>query len=158
MEKRLVNDVLFMERTTHRVYSDDFRILFLSLKMVPEEWHNCKTELERLLYLVKNMENLDKNSEPYKTREYSDMFDTAELASFAAEDVVAYSNSYLKELDNQSAIRFAARENRKEGIQEGIQETLRKVVTNMRAKGYDDQEISDLIGESLADIKEIFRE
>lgn len=56
---------------------------------VSNDWDDCKTELERRLYLIKNMENLNKNSKPYLTGEYDEMFNAAEMASMAAEDIVA---------------------------------------------------------------------
>lgn len=35
-------------------------IFMCSLKEVPEMWEECKTEMECILFLIKNMDNMDK--------------------------------------------------------------------------------------------------
>lgn len=118
-EHRLVNEVVLMERMTHVVFTDDFRIFFLSLAQVSDEWEDCDTELERQLYLIKNMEKLNKESKPYRSGEYNELFKASEIASMANEDIVAYRNSIMIEMERQSAIEFAKKEGREEGIAEG---------------------------------------
>ena len=113
-ERRLVNEVLLMERNTHVVFTEDFKIFFLSLSQVSDEWEGCRTDLERQLYLIKNMEKLDKDSKPYKTGEYEEMFRASEIASMAAEDIVEYRNSIMIEMERQSALEFAKEEGREE--------------------------------------------
>lgn len=51
------------------------------------------------------------------------------------EEAVAYSESYLKELDNQSVLRFTAKKNREEGRQEGKMEGILEVARNMLKNG-----------------------
>ena len=89
-EKRIVNEVLLIERETHIVLTEDLKIFFLSLNQVAKEWEDCKTELERRLYLIKNMEKLNKESKPYKSGEYEEMFNASEIASIAAEWILKW--------------------------------------------------------------------
>ena len=134
-EHRIVNEIVLMERNTHVVFTEDFKIFFLSLAQVSEEWDNCKSELERQLYLVKNMEKLNKESKPYKSGEYEDMFNASEIASMAAEDIVAYRNSILIEMERQSALEFAKEEGKEEGREEGIEFGKMEVAREMKKKG-----------------------
>lgn len=118
---------------------------------------NCKSELERLLFLIKNMENLTKDSKPYRSGEYDDMFTASSTEYLSNEEAVAYSKSYFKELDNQSAVRFAARKNREEGREEGREQgreegreegrmlQLADNVRNLRRNGFDDPTITRLL-------------
>lgn len=131
LERRLVNEVVLMERDTHTVFTEDFKIFFLSLAQVNDEWDNCKSELERQLYLIKNMEKLNKESKPYKSGEYEDLFNASEIASMAAEDIVAYRNSIMIEMERQSALEFAKEEGKEEGIEVGKMEVARE----MKKKG-----------------------
>lgn len=117
LEHRLVNEVVLMERNTHVVFSEDFHIFFLSLARVSEEWDDCKTELERQLYLIKNMEKLNKESKPYKMGEYDELFKASEMASMAMDDIVEYRNSIMAEMERESELEFA----REEGIEHGIE-------------------------------------
>lgn len=126
LERRLVNEVLLMEKSTHVVFSEDIKIFFLSLEQVSKEWDDCNTELEKRLYLIKNMENLNKESKPYKTRGYDEMFDAAEIASMAAEDIVEYRNSILIEMERQSELEFKKEEGIELGIELGIEKGMEK--------------------------------
>ncbi len=106
-ERRLVNEIALMERKSHRPYTDKLNLIFIALPGVPKEWDECKTELQRLLYLIKNMENLSKESKPYKSGEYDDLFTASATGNLSKEESVAYSMSYFQALERESAIRFA---------------------------------------------------
>lgn len=142
-EHRLVNEIVLMERDTHVVFTEDFKIFFLSLAQVNEEWDGCRSELERQLYLVKNMEKLNKESKPYISGEYEDIFNASEIASMAAEDIVAYRSSIMIEMERQSALEFAKEEGkeegreegRAEGREEGIEAGKMEVAREMKKKG-----------------------
>ncbi len=67
------------------------------------------------------MENLDKNSKPYLTGDYDEMFKAAELASMANEEIVAYRNSILQEMERESEIQYAKEEGIQIGEERGIQ-------------------------------------
>ncbi|MBD5262858.1 MAG: Rpn family recombination-promoting nuclease/putative transposase [Bacteroides sp.] len=129
-EKSLIKDFRIMDRASLEEYSDKFRLIFLSLKQIPKQWEACETELTRQLYLIKNMENLTKESKPYLSGEYDDFFTASKTENLTNEEAVAYSESYLKELDNQSVVRFTARKNRAEGRAEGILEVARNMLKN----------------------------
>lgn len=105
-----------MEKNTHVVLTEDVKIYFLSLSQVSNDWDECKTDLERRLYLIKNMENLNKNSKPYKTGEYEEMFNASEMAYMAAEEIVEYKNSILAEMERESELEYAE----EQGIEKGI--------------------------------------
>lgn len=89
-EARLIKEMLLMEKKSHEVYSENMKLIFISLPEVPETWDECKTELERLLYIIKNMENLTRESEPYKSGKYYEIFEAAETELLSNEEAVAY--------------------------------------------------------------------
>ena len=104
---RLLKEMLIMERHTHEVYTENVKLIFIALPEVPAEWEDCDTELLRLLYIIKNMEDMTKKSKPYICGDYDEIFDAASTGSLTCEEAVSYSQSYFKECDNQSAVRFA---------------------------------------------------
>ncbi|MDE6754916.1 MAG: Rpn family recombination-promoting nuclease/putative transposase [Muribaculaceae bacterium] len=140
-ERRLVNEVVLMERNTDVVFTEDVKIFFLSLLQVHKEWDDCETEIERQLYLIKNMENLNKESKPYKCGKYDDMFKASEIASMAAEDIVAYRNSIMIEMERESALEFAKEEGMEKGMEKGIklgrEEGREEVARKMKENGMD---------------------
>lgn len=161
----LVKDMMLMDKASHEIYSENLRLVFLALPEVPEQWDDCDTELARLLFLIKNMEELNKKSKPYLSGEYDDIFKASSTDSLNEEEVEYYSQSYLKTLDNQSAVRFAEKKYFAEGEAIGIAkgeaigvakgkaegelEKLIQIVNSLRSNGLDDFTIAKLINEPL---------
>lgn len=140
-----------MERDTHTVYTEDYKIFFLSLAQVHKEWDECESEVERMLYLIKNMDKLNKESKPYKTGEYDEVFRASEIAAMAMEDVVAYKDSVLREMEYQSEIDFA----KEEAIEEGRKEEKIKLVKKFHLAGVADEIIAQAANLSLDEIRKI---
>ena len=99
--------------------SEKLRMVFLSLRQLPQEWDDCKTELERIMYLIKNMDKLDKNSKPYKAGGYENLFDAAESRKIASEDVVLYSQSLERLRSYQAGVDYAAEQSWASGLEKG---------------------------------------
>ena len=121
---KLVQDFRMMESETHQVFSNIMRLLIVSLEEVKPTWEECKTELEQITFIIKNMHLMDKNSEAYKSKKYEDMFDAAEISSMAAEDVVTYGQSQRKLEDMQLAYDWARSEGYNQGIEKGIEKGI----------------------------------
>ena len=115
--------------------SEKLRMVFLSLRQLPQEWDDCKTELERIMYLIKNMDKLDKNSEPYKSGGYENMFDAAESRQIAAEDVVLYSQSLERLRFYQAGVDYAAEQSWASGLEKGRAEGRVEGRAEGRAEG-----------------------
>lgn len=142
MSRTLLKDILLIDRHTGEVYTERLRYIFISLPQVPEEWDDCDSEFLRIIYLIKNMENMTRNSKPYRTGEYDDFFDAASTYHLTNEEAVAYSQSYLKELENQSAVRFAASKSR----EEGREEERRRNIEAARKAGLSEEMIASIFG------------
>ena len=65
------------------------------------------------------MDKLDKNSEPYKSGGYENMFDAAESRQIAAEDVVLYSQSLERLRFYQAGVDYAAEQSWASGLEKG---------------------------------------
>ena len=65
------------------------------------------------------MDKLDKNSEPYKSGGYENMFDAAESRQIAAEDVVLYSQSLERLRSYQAGVDYAAEQSWASGLEKG---------------------------------------
>ena len=135
MSRRLKHDIRFADIETHERLSDDVRLLFLSLKEVKKKWEECTTELERLLFLIKNMHKMDKESTPYQEKNYYKLFHASEMPPRCSEEYVYYSQSVLKMKENQRAVDYAAKKARAEGMAEGIEKGIEKGMAEGIEKG-----------------------
>lgn len=122
LSERLVRDVRLIDTKTNEVYSDKMRMIFLAMPEMKKRWADCHTELEQLIYLVKNMEKLDKNSDAYKSKQYDDLFDSCEKVYLSAEELVEYSRSKRRMSDLEYSMSLYKEECRAEGRAEGREE------------------------------------
>ena len=113
------------------------------------------------------MENMTRDSKPYKSGLYEEFFDAASTQMLSAEEAVAYSDSYYKELENQSAVRLAERKAMERGMEKGLKKGMEKgmekgreeamidIARKMRMRGISPDEISSMTGLSLKRLREL---
>ena len=63
---KLCTDIVLSDRNTHEVFSDKLRFIFIELPAFTNEEEECITDFERWIYVLKNMETL--NRLPFKAR------------------------------------------------------------------------------------------
>ena len=63
---KLHTDIVLSDRDTHEVFSDKLRFIFIELPAFTKEEEKCITDFERWIYVLKNMETL--NRLPFKAR------------------------------------------------------------------------------------------
>lgn len=63
---KLRTDIVLSDRNTHEVFSDKLRFIFIELPAFTNEEEECITDFERWIYVLKNMETL--NRLPFKAR------------------------------------------------------------------------------------------
>ena len=61
---KLHTDIVLSDRDTHEVFSDKLRFIFIELPAFTKEEEECITDFERWIYVLKNMETL--NRLPFK--------------------------------------------------------------------------------------------
>ena len=116
MTKKTMHDVRLMDIHSHEIYSDLFRMLFLHLADAKHDWDSCTTDYDKILFLIKNMHKMDKDSKAYKSREFDEMFREAEIDNLVNEEAVAYSQSRLKYEETLAAVDYASNSSFERGI------------------------------------------
>lgn len=151
MKDSLVHEMVFSDRVTGDILTDKMRIVLLSLKQLKgKRWDECENELEQILYLVRNMENLNKESEAYKSGDFKEYFEAAETASMVNEDVVAYSQSLQKLRSIEAGVRYAR--------QEAKEEEMIHSIRLMDSFGITHDKIAKAYNLSLEEIGKILKE
>ena len=143
--------------------SEKLRMVFLSLRQIPQRWEDCVTELQRIMYLIKNMDKLDKNSKPYKAGGYENLFDAAESRKIASEDVVLYSQSLERLRSYQAGVDYAAEQSwasglekgRAEGIELGEERMSVRIARNLLKSGLSKEMVASATGLSLDRIESL---
>ena len=135
LSPKLVRDIMLTDRVTGEALTDKVHIFLCSLKEVPGKWEDCRTEMECILFLIKNMEHMDSTSLAYREGRFAEIFEAARSNRLKADEKIAYSQSLEKLRDTQAGIQFAADRAREEGRAEGEAIGRAKGEAIGRAKG-----------------------
>lgn len=171
MTRSGIHDVKLMDIHSHEIYSDVLNMKFIHLNEAKKKWGDCKTEYDKILFLIKNMHTMDKKSEAYRSGEFGDIFKESEICSMAAEDIVAYGESYQKYVDTLAAVDYAARDSYSKGIERGIEQGIergieqgiergiererRDSIIRMSSVGMDIQQIAYIYGLPIDEVRRI---
>ena len=130
-----MRDIQLSDNESHEIFSNLLHLIFVSLKQTKKTWEDCENEFDKLMFLIKNMHKMDKNSKAYKSKEYDDLFREAELDNMACEDFVAYSQSELKLKEIQESYDWSRAAGFSQGKEEGYEEGYKEGKEEGRQKG-----------------------
>ena len=147
-------DVGLMDLKTMKPFSDKIRMIFLQLPYFTKELEECKDVFEKIIYVLKHMEILQRMPFLAQDAVFKRLSEIAEVASLSKEERRQYDESlrhyrdtiavmHGQYLEGEAKGRAEGRtEGRTEGRAEGIMEVARK----MKAKGHSEKEIEELTG------------
>ena len=149
---KLHTDIVLSDRDTHEVFSDKLRFIFIELPAFTKEEEECITDFERWIYVLKNMETL--NRLPFKARKavFEKLEKIIDIASLTKEEREKYDEiAFAKEKGIEEGMEKGMEKGRKEGEKKKQLEIAR----NMKAKGFAAEDISELTGLPVKEIKEL---
>ncbi|MDM8199587.1 Rpn family recombination-promoting nuclease/putative transposase, partial [Mediterranea massiliensis] len=164
---KLRTDVILADRDTHEQFSDRMRMIFLELPSFTKEEDECETDFERWIYVLKNMETLQRL--PFKARQavFDKLEQIVDIASLSKEDRMKYDESIKIYRDNLAVMSFAEANGREKGRAEGREEGLEEGrkegraeqnienARKMKAKGFPTELIAEITQLSKEDIEQL---
>lgn len=172
---QLRTDIVLSNRETHEIFTDKMRYVFLQLPAFQKEEDECKTDFERWIYVLKNMETLHRL--PFKARKavFRKLEEIVDIASLSKEDRVKYDESIKVYRDNLVTEAWALEEGKKRGIEigkeqgieigkeqgieigkeQGKEEATIQNARGMKAEGIPIETIAKITGLSIEKIKEL---
>ncbi|WP_218049238.1 PD-(D/E)XK nuclease family transposase, partial [Bacteroides acidifaciens] len=100
------------DRDTHEQFSDKLRFIFIELPSFTKEEAECVTDFDRWIYVLKNMETL--NRMPFKARKsvFEKLEKIVDIASLSKEERVKYDESIKVYRDSLVTMEFAEQKGR----------------------------------------------
>ena len=125
---KLRTDIVLSDRNTHEIFSDKLRFIFIELPAFTKEEEECETDFERWIYILKNMETL--NRLPFKARKavFEKLEKIVDIASLTKEERKKYDESIKVYRDQLVTTAYA----REEGIEKGRAEEKFEIARKMR--------------------------
>jgi predicted transposase/invertase (TIGR01784 family) len=136
-------DVKLSDVDSHKVFYNKLTFIYLEMPKFNKTVDELESRFEKWLYVIRNLNRLEKVPEKLKEQVFERLFEVAEVAKFTREQLQLYENSLKYYRDIKNSLDTA----REEGIKE--------VAFRMMERGYPLQDVSDLTGLSIENLKKL---
>ena len=141
---RYISEYTFREKETHELLDETIFIIFAELTRFNKSEDECNSELDRMLYVLKNSEKLKKPAGWLKNPVYARILRAFEIMAFSKTKRIQYNKDMYDERRRVGEMKAARQEGREEGLLLGARQTLYQIARNMLAKGMSVSEVSEL--------------
>ena len=147
-------DIKLTDTETKEVFYDKLTFIYLEMPKFNMTIDELETRFDKWLYVIRNLNRLDKVPDKLRERIFEKLFETAEIAKFTPEQVRSYEDSLKYYRDMKNSLDTA----REEGILEGIERGIEKVAENMLKKEISFKVIAETTGLTEQQIEILKRE
>ena len=146
-----------------RLFSDKMRLIYLQMPCFTKEADECENHFERWIYILKNMEILERMPWAAQNAVFQRLAEVAEVSKLSKKDRLAYDHALKRYRDTYNAITGAEQkgraegraEGRVEGRAEGEHDKALDVAKNLKGMGLSDEDIARATGLSQDDIQHL---
>ncbi len=140
-------DVGLVDLATHKIFSDKLRLIYLQLPLFNEKESDCDTDFKCWIYVLKNMETLNRLPFAARNAVFERLSQIAEVRSLTHEEQVQYENSLRNYRDT-----YAVMEGR---YQDGIEQGKRQMAASMIREGIALERIAAMSGFTLVELQQM---
>jgi len=134
------------EKTTGEVPYDTINVIFAELEKFRKAGSECKTDIEKWLYVLKNMSRLDDLPEDFRNEVFIKLFEAVNVNLFSDMERREYISRWFAENDEKEILRSAKNEGFDEGLERGREKGLIDTAKRMLGLGIDIDVISQCTG------------
>lgn len=152
---RFRTDVALMDMQENKLFSDKMRLIYLQLPYFTKEVDECETILEKLIYVLKHMDVLQRM--PWLAQEavFQKLESIAEVSSLSKEERRRYDESLRVYRDTIAVMEGQYLEGEQKGREEGIEKTNRENAAKMKELGVSSDIIAQVTGLPLEEIEQM---
>ena len=144
-------DVALSDLKTKELFSDKLRLIYLQLPYFEKEADECENVFERLIYVLKNMDILNRMPWAAQDSVFQKLASIAEVASLSKQERQLYDESLRQYRDTLVVMEGQYLEGEEKGRAEGKQEVARM----MKDNNVPAEQISLYTGLSIQDIENL---
>lgn len=144
-------DVKLTDTVTQKVFYDKLTFIYLEMPKFSKSVDELETRFDKWLYVIRNLNRLDRIPDKLKERVFEKLFEAAEIAKFTPEQVRSYEDSlkYYRDLKNSLDTAF------EEGLAEGEKKKQIEIAKKSLKLGIAPEIISSITGLTLDEITRI---
>ena len=123
---------------------DCMRLIYLQLPLFRKELEDCENVFEQMIYVLKNMDVLQRMPELLQNAVFQKIANIAEIAALSHEERVRYDSSIRHFRDTIAVMEGQFREGMERGMEKGMESANIANARKMKAKGFAIEVISDI--------------
>lgn len=124
-------DIKLSDIDTKEVFYDKLTFIYLEMPKFNKALEELETRFDKWLYVIRNLNRLDKVPDKLREHIFDKLFETAEIARFTPDQVRSYEDSLKYYRDIKNSLDTAREEGLLEGIEKGVEEGKIEVAAEM---------------------------
>ena len=149
---RYVSEYTFREKESHDLLGETIVIILAEMANFSKAAEDCVTEVDKMLYLLKNIGRMMDQPGWLQHEVYTRIFDACEIAGFDEDKLIKYDKDMYDERRLKSEMNTAKRIGYEDGHKEGRAEGRAEVALRMLDSGMDISQIAQLTGLSIEEV------
>ena len=110
-----LHDICLCNRDTGEIFYDKLGYTYIELVKFVKEEHELVTDLEKWLYILKNISRMDKIPVYLRKPIFEKLFNIAEYSNLTKEEKIMYDSNLKYKWDNKNVLDYAVKEAKLEG-------------------------------------------
>lgn len=148
-------DIVLSDRESGIIMSDKLRQIYLSLPFFEKEEEACETDFECWIYLLKNMDTLDRMPFEAKKAVFRKLLEVADVENMTPAERMRYDESVKNYRDYVNTIASAERISREKGLAEGKIKAQQEIALRMKKECLPLDMIARISGLSEEEIEQL---
>lgn len=119
-------DACLMDMESRAVFSPDIRMIYLQLPYFDKTADECDNDFERWIYVLKNMEALNRMPFAAKDSVFAKIAEIADISALSKEERMKYDEGIRKYRDTICVMDYAVEQGEKRGFDRGMEKGMEK--------------------------------
>ena len=159
---RYVSEYTFREKEAHDLLDETIVIIFAELVRFDKAEGECTTDVDRMLFILKNMGRLDRQPELLRREIYTKIFEACEIARFNEDKLIQFNKDMYDERRRNGELAAAIEEGMEKGLEKGLkkgrEEGIAEAVRKMMAAGMSVEQVCGIMNLEKDEVKKMSSE
>ena len=148
-------DVALTDLETRDRFSDDMRMIYLQLPYFTKDADSCENDLERWIYVLKNMEALNRLPWAAQNSMFERLAQIADISALSKDERLKYDEAIKKYRDTLCVMEGAVQKGHAKGLAEGLAKGQKDTIMRLHAAGYAADMMAVATGLSIDEVNRI---
>jgi predicted transposase/invertase (TIGR01784 family) len=117
-------DIKLTDTETKEIFYNKLTFIYLEMPKFNKTVDELETRFDKWLYVIRNLNRLDKVPDKLRERIFEKLFETAEIARFTPDQIRSYEDSLKYYRDLKNSLDTAKQEGKEEGIEIGVEKGI----------------------------------